>query len=90
MGLMQLTPGTARMLGVADAYVPGANIHGGVKYLAGLLKRFNSDTALAAAAYNAGPEAVQRHAGVPPFAETRVYVQRVKILVRRYADNLRG
>ncbi|OYT90399.1 MAG: lytic transglycosylase [Burkholderiales bacterium PBB3] len=90
MGLMQLMPGTARMLGVTDAYAPGSNIRGGAKYLAGLLKRFKGDTALAAAAYNAGPEAVQRYAGVPPFAETRVYVQRVKILHRRYADHLRG
>ena len=90
MGLMQLMPGTARMLGVTDAYAPGPNILGGVNYLAGLLKRFKSDTKLATAAYNAGPEAVQRHAGVPPFAETQVYVQRVKILHQRYADLLRG
>ena len=90
MGLMQLMPGTARMLGVADAYAPGPNIQGGVKYLAGLLARFKRDIALATAAYNAGPEAVQRHAGVPPYAETRVYVQRVKILYRRYTDHLRG
>lgn len=89
MGLMQLMPGTARMLGVSTAYVPSHNILGGAQYLAGLLARFKNDVALATAAYNAGPEAVQKHAGVPPYAETQVYVQRVKILHQRYRDGLR-
>ena len=89
MGLMQLMPGTARMLGVTTAYVPSQNILGGAQYLADLLKRFQSDTVLATAAYNAGPEAVRKHAGVPPYAETQVYVQRVKILHQRYRDGLR-
>ena len=84
MGLMQLMPATARELGVRDARVPRENIHGGVKYLASLLVRFRSDITLATAAYNAGPEAVQRHAGVPPYPETQVYVQRVRILHQRY------
>ena len=90
MGLMQLMPGTARMLGVADARIPGNNIRGGAQYLAGLLARFKNDVALATAAYNAGPEAVQKYAGVPPYAETQVYVQRVKILHQRYKDNPRS
>jgi soluble lytic murein transglycosylase-like protein len=90
MGLMQLMPGTARMLGVSDARIPGNNIRGGVQYLASLLARFKNDVALATAAYNAGPEAVQKYAGVPPYAETQVYVQRVKILHQRYKDNPRS
>jgi soluble lytic murein transglycosylase-like protein len=90
MGLMQLMPSTARMLGVADASDPAHNIQGGTKYLAGLLARFKNDITLAAAAYNAGPEAVQKYAGVPPYAETQVYVERVKILFQRYRKSLRG
>lgn len=89
-GLMQLMPGTARMLGVADAGNPTLNIRGGVQYLAGLLARFKNDVTLATAAYNAGPEAVQKYAGVPPYAETQVYVQRVRILHQRYRQSLRG
>ena len=84
MGLMQLMPGTALDLGVVDALVPSQNIRGGVQYLATLMARFHNDVALATAAYNAGPGAVQKHAGVPPYAETQVYVQRVKILHQRY------
>nr|WP_295775149.1 lytic transglycosylase domain-containing protein [Rhodoferax sp.] len=90
MGLMQLMPGTARMLGVADASQPSDNIRGGAQYLAGLLTRFKGDVSLASAGYNAGPEAVQKYAGVPPYAETQVYVQRVKILHQRYKDAPRG
>ena len=89
-GLMQLMPGTARMLGVQDATNPAHNIRGGARYLAGLLARFRNDVTLAAAAYNAGPEAVQKYAGVPPYAETQVYVQRVKILHQRYRDSRQG
>lgn len=84
VGLMQLMPTTARLLGVANARAPNENIHGGAKYLAGLLVRFKNDVVLATAAYNAGPEAVQKYAGVPPYAETQVYVQRVRILHQRY------
>lgn len=87
LGLMQLMPATARDLGVAHPLVPGENILGGVRYLAQMLVRFKSDVALAAAAYNAGPEAVQRHSGVPPYRETQVYVQRVRILHQRYREN---
>ncbi len=88
MGLMQLMPGTARMLGVKTAYVPSQNILGGAQYLASLLVQFKNDITLAAAAYNAGPGAVQKHAGVPPYPETQVYVQRVKILHKRYREGL--
>jgi soluble lytic murein transglycosylase-like protein len=84
IGLMQLMPATARLLGVADARAPSHNIRGGTQYLAGLLARFKNDIVLATAAYNAGPEAVQKYAGVPPYAETQVYVQRVRILHQRY------
>lgn len=84
MGLMQLMPGTARLVGVTDAWMPEQNIAGGVQYLAGLLQQFRGDPKLAVAAYNAGPEAVRKYAGVPPYAETQAYVQRVQILHRRY------
>lgn len=83
-GLMQLMPATATRFGVADAYDPVQNIAGGVQYLAFLLKRFNGDTRLAAAGYNAGEGAVDRYGGVPPYAETQVYVERVGILHARY------
>jgi len=86
MGLMQLMPGTARMLGVTEPHLAGPNILGGAQYLAGLMARFKNDVALATAAYNAGPEAVQKYAGVPPYAETQVYVQRVKLLHQRYKE----
>jgi soluble lytic murein transglycosylase-like protein len=89
-GLMQLMPGTARMLGVTDPQLPSDNIRGGVQYLAEQLARFKNDISLAAAAYNAGPGAVQKYAGIPPFAETQVYVQRIKILHQRYKDSSRG
>ena len=90
VGLMQLMPATAQQLGVADALVPSLNIRGGVQYLAGLLAQFNGNISLATAAYNAGPGAVQKHAGIPPYAETQVYVQRVKILHQRYRSALQG
>lgn len=89
-GLMQLMPATAQRFGVTDVYDPGQNIAGGVEYLAWLLKRFNGDTRLAAAGYNAGEGAVDRHGGVPPYAETQVYVERVGILHARYRAALDG
>ena len=90
VGLMQLMPTTARDVGVPDARVPAHNIRGGVQYLAGLLARFRGNTTLATAAYNAGPEAVEKYGGVPPFAETQAYVKRVEILRQRYKSNKDG
>lgn len=76
-GLMQLIPATADRFDVADALDPGQNIRGGVAYLDWLLREFRDDPVLALAAYNAGKNAVKKHEGVPPFAETRDYVPKV-------------
>jgi hypothetical protein len=84
-GLMQLTPGTARELGVTNRQDPAQSIDGGVKYLSQLLKMFNGDVTKAVAAYNAGPNAVKKHGGVPPYAETRKYVGKVMNTYNRLA-----
>lgn len=83
LGLMQLMPTTARALGVADPFETFANVDAGVRYLRGLLERYGR-LDLALAAYNAGPTAVDRHGGVPPYRETREYVRRVLAYYQRY------
>ena len=77
-GIMQLMPDTARYLGVSDVFNARENIFGGTRYLRTLLDTFNGDLDLALAAYNAGPGAVEKHRGVPPYRETRAYVAAVK------------
>lgn len=77
MGLMQLMPKTAESLGVLDAYNPTQNIEGGVKYLKSLLDKFDNNRELALAAYNAGPSAVKKYGGIPPYKETQNYVNSI-------------
>lgn len=83
-GLMQLMPATAVRFAVDDPFDARQNIHGGVRYLAWLLKRFNGNLALALAGYNAGEASVVAYNGVPPYAETQSYVTRVQSLTERY------
>jgi hypothetical protein len=76
-GLTQLMPSTARMLGVTDPFDISQSLDGGARYLSQMLKEFGGDQTLALAAYNAGPGAVRRHGGIPPFQETQNYVQKI-------------
>lgn len=83
-GLMQLMPPTAAMLNVVNSFDPVANIEGGVRYFKHLLDKFQGELELSLAAYNAGPAAVERHSGIPPFRETREYVSRVLSFYETY------
>lgn len=86
-GLMQLMPATAASLGVRDPYDAAQNVAGGTRYLRGLLDRFAGNVRLAVAAYNAGPGAVEKYGGVPPYAETQHYVSNVLGSFDRYRNS---
>lgn len=84
-GVMQLMPFTSKRMRVADPFDPIENIEGGIKYIKELLVTFEGDLANTVAAYNAGPAAVRKYGGVPPYQETRLYVRRVMDLYRQYS-----
>lgn len=86
MGLMQLMPETAEMLGVDDPFDPVQNVDGGVRYLKMMLDRYDGDETLALAAYHSGPGRVDRYGGVPPYPKVTHYVKTVKALLRRARD----
>ena len=87
-GLMQLMPGTAKWLGVHDAFDPVLNIDGGVRYLRRLLDRFDGDVQLALAAYNAGSRYVRKYGGVPPFKATQIYIKKVLKYRKNYRKKM--
>jgi hypothetical protein len=80
-GLMQLMPNTAKRVGIDNPFDPRENVFGGVKYLSMMMNRFKGNTALALAGYNAGPEKVKRHRGIPPYRETQGYVRKIQKLL---------
>jgi soluble lytic murein transglycosylase-like protein len=82
MGLMQLMPGTAASLGVKDPFNSAENVEGGARYLRSLLDKYGGNKRLALAAYNAGPGAVDRHGGVPPYSETVSYLNKINNIFR--------
>ncbi len=83
-GLMQLMPATADNMGVYNVFDAMDNIRGGTRYFSMMMKRFNQNAKLALAAYNAGPHAVEKYKGIPPYAETQKYVKRVLNYYQRY------
>ncbi len=85
-GLMQLMPATAREMGVRQVFNPAQNLLGGSRYIAEMMQRYGHNHRLALAAYNAGPGNVDKHRGVPPFAETRNYIERVLQHYREYGN----
>jgi soluble lytic murein transglycosylase len=84
-GVMQLMPFTSKRMQVADPFDPIENIEGGIRYIKELLVSFGGDLTNTVAAYNAGPAAVRKYGGVPPYQETRLYVRRVMELYRQYS-----
>jgi soluble lytic murein transglycosylase-like protein len=85
-GLMQLMDGTARSLGVSNPFDPVENVNGGARFLRQLLDRYGDDPVIALAAYNAGPVAVERWGGLPPYSQTMAYVPRVLELAGKYRE----
>jgi soluble lytic murein transglycosylase-like protein len=89
-GLMQLMPATAQRYGVTDRFNPVQSLEGGGRYMRDLLMQFNHDTRLALAAYNAGENAVERYQGVPPYDETRDYIEKVMHMLELYRKEMLG